>query len=108
MPIKFHINRPVLNAELERAVEEQSTRRLKRAIQQEARRNFRNRTGNLYRSIRIQDGMVLVGSRRIHYWRFVYNFTRGDGRIWITQGAARVARTVVFSAVRAELSVRRI
>ena len=50
-------------------------------IRMASRRNYRNRTGRLWRSQRRIPGRgARIGSRHAPYWQYLDKFTRGSGR----------------------------
>lgn len=49
----------------------------------ESRRQFRDDTGELRATIRIEDDtIVAIGDRRHDYWQYNRRYRRGDGTIW--------------------------
>ena len=62
---------------LQRAIELEMLEEMRRA----SRRNYRNRTGRLWRSQRRVPGSgVRIGSRYAPYWAYLDGFTRGSGQ----------------------------
>ena len=54
-------------------------------LQDLAKANFRNDTGELFRSIRREGNSVVIGDRDTGYWRYVLKYRRGDGYRWVRQ-----------------------
>ena len=56
-------------------------------LRRESRRQFRDDTGELRDTIRIErtrDGQaVAIGDRKREYWQYVRRFREGDGRRWM-------------------------
>ena len=71
---RTHINR-----EFKRVEREYQRIKLVR-LRDAARRNFRNRTFRLWRSIQLQNRRAGIGNRRAFYWQYLDNFTRGTGQ----------------------------
>ena len=69
--------------------------------------HFRNRTGRLRASIRLvrQQNRVAVGNIIAFYWRFLDNFTRGQGR-WVWQ-AFRTDNPAILRRVASQIRLGR-
>ena len=89
MPVRVKIDLATVTRAVQSKLLPALARRTVEDIQQEAKKNFQNRTGNLYASIRTEGSIAAIGSAKIHYWRFVKDFTRGPGIIWIRRAANR-------------------
>ena len=84
MGIRIYINtvrlEQILNRTVARKVAEEKVRQLERASQV----NFRDDTGELRDTIRLEgDNTVAIGDRDHDYWQNVRSFRRGDGRLWV-------------------------
>ena len=89
MPVRVRYNPSAFVRHVNERVIPEANRLLLRGVQNEARKNFRNRTGRLWRSIRIEGMGVVIGDRIAYYWRFLLHGTRGDGRIWVRRAVRK-------------------
>ena len=76
----------------------QTAQELRVQLLAESRRQFNDDTGELRRTIRVENGdTVAIGDSRHDYWQYVARKTRGNGRRWVrkvldAEGAQTFAR----------------
>ena len=100
MPVRVKANLRKYRTALNQRVIPGANLRVKEALFRDSKKEFRNRTGRLRRSIRVDSGQVAIGTRITHYWRFVRGFTRGDGRIWIRRSGEKSMEIALAVAAR--------
>lgn len=86
MGIRLNIDVRQISRRFEGAVVERVAEAKREQLLRESYRHFRDRTGGLRKTIRIERGtIVAIGDRRHPYWQHLYRFRRGDGRRWVAQ-----------------------
>ena len=86
MPINIKIDGELLARRFGRPVGERVAKEKRDQLLRESYRHFRDRTGGLRATIRIERGtIVAIGDRQHPYWQYLYRFRRGDGRQWVEQ-----------------------
>ena len=90
MPVRVKANLRKYRTALNQRVIPGANKRVRDAVYQESHKQFRDDTGRLRKSIRVDSGVVAIGSRLEHYYRYVRRLRRGDGRIWLRATARRV------------------
>ena len=84
MSIRVHINVERLARLVGRPVVERVAGAKREQLLRASKFNFRDDTGALRKTIRIEgDDIVAIGDRDHPYWQHVLRFKRGDGTVWV-------------------------